>query len=121
MLSTGVVIVSLTVMLACAATLFVLSYHLAPGTRVWPIYAVIALSGVARSFMTPSRAALAAELVPRELYPRASAWRSAAWQLAAVVARSRAPLRFWKRAARVRRPALLHLIGVVCAGRCTER
>src|SRR6476619_495526 len=35
-----IALVSLTVMLACAATLFALSYHLTPGSRVWPIYAV---------------------------------------------------------------------------------
>jgi len=63
-----IALVSLTVMLGCAATLFVLAFHLTRGSAVWPIYGVIALSGVARSFMTPSRAALAAELVPRELH-----------------------------------------------------
>jgi hypothetical protein len=45
----------------------------------------VAVGGVARSFLVPSRNALAAELVPRELYPRAAAWRSAIWQLAAVL------------------------------------
>lgn len=78
-------IVSIAVMLLCSATLFGLSFRLTRGSAVWPIYLVIALSGVARSFLTPARAALAAELVSRELYPRASAWRSAAWQLAAVL------------------------------------
>ena len=78
-------IVSLGVMLLCSATLFALSFRLRPGSAIWPIYLVIAVSGIARSFLTPARAALAAELVVRELYARASAWRSAAWQLAAVV------------------------------------
>jgi MFS family permease len=78
-------IISLGVMLLCSATLFSLSFHLRPGSRIWPIYLVIAVSGVARSFLTPARAALAADLVARELYARASAWRSAAWQLAAVL------------------------------------
>ena len=78
-------ILSLGVMLTCSATLFALSFRLRPGSTIWPIYLVIAVSGVARSFLTPARAALAAELVVRELYARASAWRSAAWQLAAVL------------------------------------
>lgn len=113
-----IALVSLTVMLGCAATLFVLSYHLTPGSRVWPIYVVIALSGVARSFMTPSRAALAAELVPRELYPRASAWRSAAWQLAAVVGPAVGGLLYGFGSARLAYgvASVLHLIGVVCLG-----
>lgn len=107
---------SLSVMQLCAATLFGLSFHLSRGSAVWPIYAVIALSGVARSFMTPSRAALAAELVPRELYARASAWRSAAWQLAAVVGPALGGLLYGFGSARLAygTAAVLHLIGVVC-------
>ena len=80
-----VALVSLTVMLGCAASLFALSFRLAQSARVWPIYLVVAVGGVARSFLVPSRNALAAELVPRELYARSTAWRSAVWQLAAVL------------------------------------
>jgi MFS family permease len=73
--------------LGCAAAL--LGLTLMPGGlargRVWPIYAVIFASGVARSFLQPARQALGAELVPRELYPNAIAWRSSVWQFAAVV------------------------------------
>ena len=107
---------SLAVMLLCAATLFALSFHLAPGSRVWPIYVVIAVSGVARSFLTPSRAALAAELVPRELFPRAAAWRSAAWQLAAVVGPALGGLLYGFGSARLAYgvAATLHLVALGC-------
>jgi len=55
------------------------------GTRgVWPFYAVIFLSGIARSFLQPARQALGAEIVPRALYPNAVAWRSSTWQTGAV-------------------------------------
>ncbi|NUQ19940.1 MAG: MFS transporter [Gemmatimonadaceae bacterium] len=57
---------------------------LAPG-RVWPIYAVMLVSGLARSFQQPARTALGAEIVPRETYPNAVAWRSSLWQFAAVI------------------------------------
>ena len=109
-------LVSLGVMLLCAATLFALSFHLAPGSRVWPIYGVIAVSGVARSFLTPSRAALAAELVPRELFPRAAAWRSAAWQLAAVIGPALGGLLYGFGSARLAYgvAATLHLLAVGC-------
>ena len=80
-----VALASLGVMLGCAATLFLVSFRLERGAAVWPIYLVVAVGGIARSFLTPSRNALAAELVPRVLYPRAAAWRSAAWQLALVL------------------------------------
>lgn len=52
--------------------------------RVWPVYAVVALSATARSFMRPAVFALSAETVPRELYPNAIAWRTSSWHLAAV-------------------------------------
>jgi len=82
-----VVAVATVAMLGCAVAL--LAFTLIPtvlaGRRVWPVYAVIFASGVARSFLQPARQALGAELVPRELYPNAVAWRSSIWQFAAVV------------------------------------
>ena len=80
-----IAISSLAVMLGCAASLFALSFRLGQGARIWPIYVIVAVGGIARSFLVPSRNALGAELVARELYPRAAAWRSAVWQLAAVL------------------------------------
>jgi len=54
------------------------------GGRVWPVYLVIFVSGIARSFLQPSRTALAAEVVPRHLYLSAVGWRSSTWQVGAV-------------------------------------
>ena len=51
---------------------------------VWPIYAVIFASGIARSFTRPAVTALSAELIPREIYSSAVAWRSSTWQGAAI-------------------------------------
>ena len=79
--------VSMAVQTLCAVALLVLT--LAPGVlhaqRIWPIYAVMLVSGLARSFQTPARTALGAEIVPRETYANAVAWRSSLWQFAAVV------------------------------------
>jgi hypothetical protein len=55
------------------------------GRNVWPFYAVIAVSGLARSFLQPARNALGAEIVSRELYHNAISWRSSTWQAAAVI------------------------------------
>jgi len=83
-------IASLVVLVFCSVALLALSlmaswhggFH---GTRgVWPFYAVIFLSGIARSFLQPARQALSAEIVPRALYPNAVAWRSSTWQTGAV-------------------------------------
>jgi MFS family permease len=80
-------VLALGVLLACSLALLGFTIH--PGIvtrdRVWPVYAVVFLSGAARSFLLPARSALGAELVPRELYPNAVTWRSSTWQIADVV------------------------------------
>ena len=80
-------LVALASLLGCSLTL--LSFNLIPGFLAihgaWPFYAVIFVSGLARSFLQPARNALGAELVDRSLYANAVAWRSSTWQTAAVV------------------------------------
>ena len=68
-------------LLSAVALLLFTIFHV---IAVWPIYAVIFLSGIGRSFTRPAVTALSAELVPRELYSNAVAWRSSTWQFAAV-------------------------------------
>lgn len=78
---------SMAVQTLCAVALLLLT--LSPGAlhaqRIWPIYAVMLVSGLARSFQTPARTALGAEIVPRATYANAVAWRSSLWQFAAVI------------------------------------
>lgn len=86
---------ALLLLVACSAALWVLAIPgiggaegadaLRAPTRVRLIYAVIAVSGVARAFLQPSRQALSAELVPRVLFRNSISWRTASWQFAAVV------------------------------------
>src|SRR5919107_3052614 len=78
---------SLVILLCCSLALFgfTLRPEVIASGRVWPIYAVIFCSGIARSFLQPARSALGAEVVPRELYPNAVTWRSSTWQFAEVV------------------------------------
>jgi MFS family permease len=78
---------ALVVFAASAIALLVLPALLAdsPKTLVRSIYAVIAVSGVARAFLQPARQALGAEVVPRDLFANSVSWRSGAWQLAAVI------------------------------------
>jgi MFS family permease len=80
-------IAALGALLCCSLTL--LAFNLIPGFLethgAWPFYAVIFVSGLARSFLQPARNALGAELVDRSLYANAVAWRSSTWQTAAVV------------------------------------
>ena len=80
-------VTALFVLVLCGLAL--LSFSLIPaaavGKGVWPFYVVIAVSGLARSFLQPARNALGAEIVGRDLYHNAISWRSSTWQAAAVI------------------------------------
>ncbi len=80
-----VCLAALLVLTGCAVALFAMttSGTLRAGT-VWVVYAIIFVSGIARSFLQPTRTALSADLVPRETYLNAITWRSSTWQFAAV-------------------------------------
>lgn len=77
---------ALLVLALCSVSLLVFSAGtgLLAQYGVWPIYAVIFTSGIARSVLQPARQALGAELVPRSELENAIAWRSSTWQTAAV-------------------------------------
>lgn len=79
-------LIALTIQLGCGVALLILTIYsgLLNGT-VLPIYGVVCVSGLARSFLQPARTALGAEIVPRETYTNAITWRSSLWQFAAVV------------------------------------
>jgi MFS family permease len=80
-------LIAIAVQVGCGIALLVLTTYSArflAGT-VWPIYAVVSVSGLARSFLQPARTALGAEIVPRDTYANAVTWRSSLWQFAAVV------------------------------------
>ncbi len=76
---------ALVVLTGCSAALFGMSRAgLVRADTAWAVYAVIFVSGIARSFLQPTRTALAADLVPRDLYVNSITWRSSTWQFAAV-------------------------------------
>ena len=73
---------TITLELACAATLAWLAYTHA--TTLLALFAVAALLGVARAFAMPALQALSPNLVPRAILPRAIAMSSISWQVGAV-------------------------------------
>ena len=79
--------IAIVVLLVCGLSL--LAFNLTPAFLhrygAGPFYTIIFVTGIARSFLQPSRNALGAEIVPRPLYPNAVAWRSSTWQVAAVL------------------------------------
>ncbi len=83
----GIILSSSAVYFVCAAALLLVSTKfewILHTHGVFPIYAIIFITGLARGFMSPSQSALRAQLVPRELYGNASTWSSVSWQLADV-------------------------------------
>jgi MFS family permease len=77
---------ALAVLVVCSLTLFGLTeLGLVRATSAWVVYAVIFVSGIARSYLQPTRTAFAADLVPRELFANSITWRSVTWQSAAVM------------------------------------
>jgi MFS family permease len=80
-------VVAIAIQVVCGGALLVLTVraNVMLAGRIWPIYGVVAASGLARSFLQPARTALGAEIVPRETYANAVTWRSSLWQFAAVV------------------------------------
>jgi MFS family permease len=77
---------ALVVLGGCSGLLwFMSSARLIRADTTWAVYAVVFVSGIARSFLQPTRTALAADLVPRPLYANSITWRSSVWQFAAVV------------------------------------
>jgi len=70
--------VCISLQLLCSALLLAIMFS---GTRdVRPIYAVLFLFGVARSFSAPATQSILPNLVPRELLSSAFAWNSSSFQ-----------------------------------------
>jgi MFS family permease len=80
-------LISLVALAGCSVGLLALSapHAMLPRVGVWPIYAIIFVSGIARGALQPARQAMGAEIIPRTMYENAIAWRSSTWQTAAVV------------------------------------
>lgn len=53
-------------------------------TEVWPIFALLAIFGVARAFMGPAMQSLLPNLVPPSDLGNAIAWNSSSWQIATI-------------------------------------
>ena len=67
----------------CSALLFLLAWRHAQS--VAPIYAVLVLLGIVRSFNGPVSRALLPQIVPAEHFPSAVAWASGVWQAATIL------------------------------------
>lgn len=82
-----IIIITLLTLFVCSVALLFFttragSFILQHG--VFPIYAIIFISGVARGFITPALFSFMPQLVPRELYQNAISWNSTLWEMASI-------------------------------------
>ncbi len=68
---------------ALAAALF-LALALIRPPALWPYYAILALFGVARTFVSPAAQSFVPQLVPHDQFPQAIAWNSSIFQIAVI-------------------------------------
>jgi MFS family permease len=72
----------------CSSLLVLLNFYgesIFPVYGVLPIYLIIGISGIARSFIAPTTQAIQARIIPRGLYANASTWSSNVFQVGAVI------------------------------------
>jgi len=69
-----------TALVVTALSLLAVAQHWLPFDGLWPIYAAIALTGMARSFLSPIYNALFARVLPRELFVRGASIGSVMFQ-----------------------------------------
>lgn len=77
-------IMAVCIGLEAACGLALLAFALAGLPVVWPIFAVLAVIGVARAFLGPAVQALLPNLVPQNHLATAIAWNSSSWQIATI-------------------------------------
>ncbi len=82
-----IIVITLATLVLCSVgllffTLDIGAFLLAEG--VYPIYAVIFVSGIARGFITPAIFSFMPQLVPRELFQNAISWNSTLWEMASI-------------------------------------
>jgi sugar phosphate permease len=69
-------------LLFCGLALLVLARRT---PSIWSIYAVVGLTGLARSYLWPASFSYSELTVPRAIYARAAAWNATGWEIGSIV------------------------------------
>ena len=78
-----IILVTQWILLACILALYALTR--APSVTVYGFYAVIAVTGLARSFMWPASFSYSELTAPREIYSRAASLNATGWEVSSIV------------------------------------
>lgn len=77
-------IMGLSAVVECGCALGLLVLTLRGLTSPIPVFAVLAVMGIARAFFNPASSALLANVVPPKDFANAVAWNSSSWQIATI-------------------------------------
>ena len=78
----GIILFAQALLLLCGAVLFILAQK---GAGVKAIYMVIALTGLARSYLWPASFSYSELTVPRAIYSRAAALNATGWEVGSIL------------------------------------
>lgn len=81
----SILVNTLAVLTICAAGFAAISSIEMEHHKLWMLYAVVFVAGIARGFGEPAASAIESEVVPRESIVNASAWMASAWLSCAVI------------------------------------
>jgi MFS family permease len=77
-----IILFAQVVLMACGLALMILTEL---GARVWAIYAIVAITGLARSYLWPASFSYSELTVPRAIYSRAAAWNATGWEIGSIL------------------------------------
>jgi len=83
-----IILFASVIMFICSVALLFISANINEvliTNKLFLIYAVIFLSGIARGFLSPANFAFLAQIIPTELFPKAISWSTTNWQIGVVV------------------------------------
>ena len=83
----NIILITVFTLVICSGTLLLFTVDLGAfilQQGIFPIYAVIFISGIARGFISPAIFSFMPQLVPRELYQNAITWNSTLWEMASI-------------------------------------
>ena len=81
------ILISVFMYFLCCIALLMLCSHFSFLLKHWgvlPIFIIIFMTGIARSFLAPSQIAFMAQIVPKEQYAYSATWNSVSWHVASV-------------------------------------
>lgn len=82
-----IIVLAISALVFCSTLLWLYTFEYAQaffGSQVYPIYVIIFITGIARSFLGPGMFAFLPQLISKKQFQNAVTWSSANWHIASV-------------------------------------